>query len=337
MCVSSPLLTHPSIVSRFISHLKATQRMKVITLIRSSLFLFMIHYIRTTNPLPVVTSDVLAELQHCSGKSSTAVNECRDQYTSDVNQFGRKGPPCCAYSKLVYCLNESLVKPCDKYVDRLLGLFQADEPKDCEGIEYPSVSCLITVKSNLIFGTAITALVLCIICIIYYCCKCICKCSSCCRSKWEDEIKGGSKPRREELFKVWMTHQTSISSEKKTKESRERAVMVFSIPVGVKRTVGQKKLKWTKIQLQWSEGGSREKTIKPKKKKKCLKIKSSIIFSFSFASFFSRHLLRRFRLLILILTFPLYFQYSLSLFTIDLFYSCWFPSFLFRPWNQYPK
>lgn len=152
-------------------------------LLESVSFLSIIFCIIPIGTLPVIQSDVLAELRHCSAQSSTAVNECREDYASDVNQFGRKGPPCCAYSKLIYCLNESLVKPCDKYVDRLLELFLADKPKDCEGVEYPSFSCLINVKSNIIFGTAITALILSIACIVYYCCKCICKCSSCCRSK----------------------------------------------------------------------------------------------------------------------------------------------------------
>lgn len=155
--------------------------------LESILFFTVIFGISPIGPLPVIQSDVLAELRHCSAQSSTAVNECRESYSSDLNQFGRKGPSCCAYSKLIYCLNGSLVKPCDKYVDRLLELFQADKPKECEGIEYPSVSCLINVWSNIIFGTAITALILSITCIVYYFCKCICKCSSCCRKKWEEK------------------------------------------------------------------------------------------------------------------------------------------------------
>ena len=160
-------------------------RMNAITLFKSSILFIILHLISSSgvNPLPVVTSDVLAELRHCSSKSSAAVNECREEYSSDVNQYGRKGAPCCAYAKLIYCLNESLEKPCDKYISRLLDLFQADKPKDCEGIEYPSISCFITVKSNLIFGTALTALILSVTCVIYYCCKCICKCCSICRSK----------------------------------------------------------------------------------------------------------------------------------------------------------
>lgn len=152
-------------------------------LLATTLFLIFLYFISNVDPLPVVTSDVLAELKHCSSHSTVAVNECRQDYTNDVNQYGRKGPPCCAYTKLVYCLNDSLSKPCDKYIGPLLELFKADQPQDCEGVEYPSVSCLITVKSNIILGTAITALSLSIACIIYYICKCICKCSACCRSK----------------------------------------------------------------------------------------------------------------------------------------------------------
>lgn len=136
-----------------------------------------------TEELPVISTDVLAELRHCSAKSSKAVNDCRDQYDADVNQYGRRGPPCCAYSKFVYCLEDALVRPCDKYVSRLLELFVNEKPAGCEEISYPSISCMITVNTNIIFGTAILALALSAACAVYYSCKCLCKTCSACRSK----------------------------------------------------------------------------------------------------------------------------------------------------------
>lgn len=126
--------------------------------------------------VPALHDDVLAELRHCSAKSSKAVQNCYKTYESDVNQYGRRGEPCCAQAKFVGCLHDSLILPCNKYVDRLVKLYIKEKPKNCEKVVYPSITCFFIVNSNIILVVSIAILVLTLCCGLIHLCKCIARC-----------------------------------------------------------------------------------------------------------------------------------------------------------------
>lgn len=115
---------------------------------------------------------ILAELLACSAKSSKPVNECRTQYNGDNKQYGR--PYCCAYAKLVHCLNETLDATCAKWTKRLLETFVEKQPSNCEEFVYPSFNCTVAVNWNFIFGSALAILIASAGCALYFICKCLC-------------------------------------------------------------------------------------------------------------------------------------------------------------------
>lgn len=130
--------------------------------------------------------DVLAELRHCSAKSSKDVNNCHKTYEEDVSQLGRRGEPCCAYVKFVGCLENSLILPCNKYVERLVKLYIKDKPKHCEEVVYPSFSCLVIVNTNVIIFISVSILTITLLCGLIHVCRCLCRCFKTCCGKFRD-------------------------------------------------------------------------------------------------------------------------------------------------------
>lgn len=130
--------------------------------------------------------DVLAELRHCSSKSSRDVNNCHKTYESDINQFGRRGEPCCGYVKFVRCLENSLILPCNKYVDRLVKLYIKEKPKHCEDVVYPSMSCLVIVNTNVIITVSVVILAVTVLCGLIHVCRCLCRCFKTCCGKFRE-------------------------------------------------------------------------------------------------------------------------------------------------------
>ena len=139
--------------------------------------------------------DVLAELRHCSIKSSKDVTNCHKSYENDLNQYGRRGSPCCAYVKFKKCLEDSLILPCNKYIDRLIDLYVKEKPVDCEGFSYPSFTCVVNVHTNYILGISLSILFITFCCGFIYICKCFCRCCKyCCTAKSSSSGKSSNQP-----------------------------------------------------------------------------------------------------------------------------------------------
>lgn len=139
--------------------------------------------------------DVLAELRHCSIKSSKDVTNCHKSYENDLNQYGRRGSSCCAYVKFKKCLDDSLILPCNKYIDRLIDLYVKEKPVDCESFSYPSFTCVVNVHTNYILGTSLSILFITFCCGFIYICKCFCRCCKyCCTAKSSSSGKSSNQP-----------------------------------------------------------------------------------------------------------------------------------------------
>jgi len=122
-------------------------------------------------PIGENATQIVTELLSCSKKFSLTVNECAKSYRTDSGQYGR--PLCCAYSKLHYCLNETLGSHfCAKFTDKLLESFVLNQrpPDNCsldDDHDYPSLNCLAAVHWNLIFGGALFVLISALCCATY--------------------------------------------------------------------------------------------------------------------------------------------------------------------------
>lgn len=139
--------------------------------------------------------DVLAELRHCSIKSSKDVTNCHKSYENDLNQYGRRGSSCCAYVKFKKCLDDSLILPCNKYIERLIDLYVKEKPVDCETFSYPSFTCMVNVHTNYILGTSFSILFITFCCGFIYICKCFCRCCKyCCTAKIPSSGKSSNQP-----------------------------------------------------------------------------------------------------------------------------------------------
>ena len=121
--------------------------------------------------------DIWVMLYMCSPSSSKHVNECRKTYRKDVEQYGRKGQPCCSRSKLASCLSSGLKPPCDRFAEPMVQLI-ANSTRSCEDSlpSYPSLDCFIILNTNLILGVSITVLAITIFCAIIHVCKSLCRC-----------------------------------------------------------------------------------------------------------------------------------------------------------------
>lgn len=119
--------------------------------------------------------DIWVMLYMCSPSSSKQVNECRKRYKSDVDQFLRKGQPCCSRSKLASCISSGLKPPCDRFADPMVQMI-ANSTRECDHISYPSFDCFIILNTNLILGIAVSSLFITICCAIIQLCKCLCRC-----------------------------------------------------------------------------------------------------------------------------------------------------------------
>lgn len=127
--------------------------------------------------------DVLAELRHCSYKSSRDVVNCQKSYEEDLRHFGPRGPSCCALVKFKKCLDDGLIVPCKKHFDRLVDLYIKDNVTrslECSHFSYPSLTCITIVNSNSILIAAASTLLVTFCCGFLYLCRCICRCCRCC-------------------------------------------------------------------------------------------------------------------------------------------------------------